>query len=324
MSALDLCAAATEAEGLGCFREEHADKALSQVLSDGQIPHDWWKSKAHEDLWRSKEARNRFVDCLLWFFRFKHHEDSLPENRKRRDYLRDLLAKLDGGDVVVTLNWDTTVERTLAEEGRWNPLTGYGFEKDLQTGERDALEALPAGFPKKSEITVLKLHGSLSSRIVIRVFPGVGVTAGPRRALLKSYCLFICVSLVLRPLSARGLAGRNDSDAIAPSRVNNHENPSNRPDANRYEALLFRFVVRHRQHGVVLEHGHFGEANFMFLQVARGLVRVPLKFYNRLIRAYVSTEGGFTSSVPNGRTELLCFSAWLSLSGGWTCGPPPR
>jgi hypothetical protein len=161
LSALDLCAAATEAEGLGCFRKEHADEALSQVLSDGQIPHDWWKSRAHEDLWRAEEARNRFVDCLLWFFRFKHHEDALPENRKRRDYLRDLLAKLDGGDVVVTLNWDTTVERTMAEEGGWNPLTGYGFEKDLQTGRPDALEALPAGLSKKSEIIVLKLHGSV-------------------------------------------------------------------------------------------------------------------------------------------------------------------
>jgi hypothetical protein len=161
LSALDLCAAATDAEGLGCFREEHADEALSQVLSDGQIPHDWWKSRAHEDLWRAEEARNRFVDCLLWFFCFKHQEDALPENRKRRDYLRDLLAKLDGGDVVVTPNWDTTVERTLAEEGRWNPLTGYGFDKDLQTGRPDALEALPAGLSKKSEIIVLKLHGSL-------------------------------------------------------------------------------------------------------------------------------------------------------------------
>jgi len=62
-------------------------------------------------------------------------------------------------------------------------------------------------------------------------------------------------SLVLRLLSTSGLAGRNDSDAIAPSRVNDYESPSKRPDANRHEALLFRIVVRHRQHSSVLEHG---------------------------------------------------------------------
>ena len=45
-----------------------------------------------------------------------------------------ILSELNVGDRVVTLNWDTTVERTLAELGRWNPTTGYGIEKPLAPG----------------------------------------------------------------------------------------------------------------------------------------------------------------------------------------------
>jgi hypothetical protein len=98
-------------------------------------------------------ASKRFRECIDWFFRFKHFEDSKPENRNRRDYLRELLSKLRSGDTVITLNWDTTVERTLLEECRWNPCDGYGFNKELS---REGKER-----PTPSEIIVLKLHGSL-------------------------------------------------------------------------------------------------------------------------------------------------------------------
>jgi hypothetical protein len=98
-------------------------------------------------------ARERFRECLDWFFRFKHREDSKPENRSRRGYLRDLLSHLKVGDVVITLNWDTTVERTLLEDRRWNPRDGYGFAKKLALKTRARLSP--------SEITVLKLHGSV-------------------------------------------------------------------------------------------------------------------------------------------------------------------
>lgn len=98
-------------------------------------------------------AKVRFRECLDWFFRFKHQDDSKPENRSRRDYLRDLLTTLKRGDVVITLNWDTTVERTLLEDRRWNPRDGYGFAKKLTQQIRARLPT--------SEITVLKLHGSV-------------------------------------------------------------------------------------------------------------------------------------------------------------------
>jgi hypothetical protein len=98
-------------------------------------------------------ARGRFRECLDWYFRFKHREDSRPENRSRRTYLRELLCQLKVGDVVITLNWDTTVERTLLEDRRWNPCDGYGFIKKLSRSKRVRLS--------RSEVTVLKLHGSV-------------------------------------------------------------------------------------------------------------------------------------------------------------------
>jgi hypothetical protein len=99
-------------------------------------------------------AKARFRECLDWFFRFRHYEDSKVEKRGLRNYLRSHLSHLERGDIVITLNWDTTVERTLLEDRRWSPLDGYGFVKKLDQQPR-APKLAP------SEVTVLKLHGSV-------------------------------------------------------------------------------------------------------------------------------------------------------------------
>jgi hypothetical protein len=160
LSTLDLCTVALPNEQFGCFKKKYAKEVLPRILSYQQIPNYWWRSKSHASLRRAEEARNRFVDCLLWFFTFRHQDDATPEGRKRRDYLRELLSELRKGDVVITLNWDTTIERTLAEDDRWTPMTGYGFEKSLRTGSTHALQELPAEFSRESEVVVLKPHGS--------------------------------------------------------------------------------------------------------------------------------------------------------------------
>jgi hypothetical protein len=68
------------------------------------------------------------------------------------------------GDTVITTNWDTTVERTLLEQGRWTPGDGYGFPIELVEGIHadsvDKSEPLPDWVPRSSEVRVLKLHGS--------------------------------------------------------------------------------------------------------------------------------------------------------------------
>jgi hypothetical protein len=104
-------------------------------------------------------TRNGLLECLRWFFTWKHSQAECRESS--REYLRIKLRTLAPSDVIITLNWDTTVERTLLEEGRWTPLDGYGFSKNLRLGfSHDYLEPLPTGI-KKTEIKVLKLHGSV-------------------------------------------------------------------------------------------------------------------------------------------------------------------
>lgn len=104
-------------------------------------------------------ARVALLDCLEAFFALKHVEDLDPATAPRRDYLRRLLDELDAGDRVITLNWDTIVERTLAEGGRWNPTTGYGIKKPLALGfEYDKAVTEPR--ITECDIYVLKLHGS--------------------------------------------------------------------------------------------------------------------------------------------------------------------
>lgn len=158
LSAVDLCELARETRG--AFKERYADQAWSYILSDTRVPNHWSRSAGHRSLFEAGNARNRFIDCLEWFFTFKHEDDSKEERRNRRGYLRDLLLELRTGDVVITLNWDTTVERSLEELGRWNPVRGYGFERTLRIGRRDDSRPLPSDFPKDSEIVVLKPHGS--------------------------------------------------------------------------------------------------------------------------------------------------------------------
>jgi hypothetical protein len=123
----------------------------------------YFNSDERAALQRAAKARSRFLRCLDYFFARGHHYDR--DQRQRRAYLKGVLDSLQNGDVVITLNWDTTVERTLAEAGRWSPLRGYGFDRDLalvsQTGDPSPL---PEGFPVDSPILVLKLHGSFGWR----------------------------------------------------------------------------------------------------------------------------------------------------------------
>ena len=38
--------------------------------------------------------------------------------------LRQHFKRLSGEDALISLNWDTTAERTLFDEGDWNPILG--------------------------------------------------------------------------------------------------------------------------------------------------------------------------------------------------------
>ena len=143
--------------------DEHLGRALRNWKA-GQLSQederrykDYLTSHEHKELSEGWPALKGFIECLQRFFFFRHYQDA--KTPRLRDYLRRHFARLSEGDVVITLSWDTTVERTLYEEGDWSPITGYGFRKNLRTMPYRG--PLPRGVSRHAKVTVLKLHGSI-------------------------------------------------------------------------------------------------------------------------------------------------------------------
>jgi hypothetical protein len=107
-------------------------------------------------------ARRAMHRLLAHYFATATYKDFKAGDASRR-YLRRILDRLAPGDVVITLNWDTTVEMTLAERGRWFARDGYGLSTRLRVNR-----GLPKGTRAtslRSEVTVLKLHGGVGWKI---------------------------------------------------------------------------------------------------------------------------------------------------------------
>lgn len=162
LSLPDLMALAAETEDDARLRsatrkhnegDENATHGLEQY-------HD---SPERDALAEAKVARGHLIHCLESYFEFAHGRDA-QKPRSSRDYLRRALGKLRRGDVVVTLNWDTLAERTLAEDGLWNPVDGYGFERPLVWSHPEGVCQLPPQCSGPSPVQVLKLHGSVGWR----------------------------------------------------------------------------------------------------------------------------------------------------------------
>jgi len=131
--------------------------------ADASELEDYFDSAEWKALAAAARPRARLLDALEWYFLFRHHEDQ--EQRSRREYLRPLMEGLEDGDVVITLNWDTVAERTLAEIESWDPIDGYGFKRTLAvSGPLGVRDPLPQGYRTTSPICVLKLHGSVGWR----------------------------------------------------------------------------------------------------------------------------------------------------------------
>jgi hypothetical protein len=101
----------------------------------------------------ASRARRALQTLLTSYFLHQLWDDA--KDIGRLSYLRKLLTKLRPGDVVITLNWDATVEMVLANDGRWSPFDGYGPRHDVRVTSPAGCVLPPA------EITVLKLHGGI-------------------------------------------------------------------------------------------------------------------------------------------------------------------
>jgi hypothetical protein len=88
-------------------------------------------------------------------FLFTHILNEIANGSLYEDYIR-LAQRLRPGDVVVTFNWDTLLDRVLYEVIDWVPDNGYGirFHSLFEEGWR-----APA-ISGSSSVTFLKLHGS--------------------------------------------------------------------------------------------------------------------------------------------------------------------
>jgi len=110
---------------------------------------------------RTVEDYGRFRRILLWalehYFSQRHCEDVQNSKDPNWDALRAFGNSLAPGDVVITFNYDATVERVLLGQGRWSPRDGYGFEIVFQQSRDDRTVVDPWG---RSAVTVLHVHGA--------------------------------------------------------------------------------------------------------------------------------------------------------------------
>jgi hypothetical protein len=124
------------------------------------------------------ESYLKFREILLWaleaYLQFKHHDDVTTSTTAQWNYLRAFGRKLCSGDMVITFNYDSTLERILLQQGRWSPRDGYGFEVVFQRS--DSKEAVVE--QRKSQITILHLHGAVGWYRRQAVKPGYPLPSG--------------------------------------------------------------------------------------------------------------------------------------------------
>ena len=107
------------------------------------------------------QQHQRIRQTLLWaldeYLRRRHKEDGLTFPTSTWADLRRFAAMLGEGDVVITFNYDSTLERVLFQQGKWSPSDGYGFKVDLWHSMSDRTPVPIA----QSKVSTLHLHGSV-------------------------------------------------------------------------------------------------------------------------------------------------------------------
>lgn len=96
--------------------------------------------------------------ALVRYFQQRHQEDlkSFKTQDTGWQVLRRFGEKVKPGDVVITFNYDATIERVLLEQGKWNPSDGY------RLGITWLLPGKGSHCPpsRPSAVPILHLHGS--------------------------------------------------------------------------------------------------------------------------------------------------------------------
>jgi hypothetical protein len=104
--------------------------------------------------------RTLLLRALGTYLHHKHHEDRLTFGQSGWPELQAFARKLRKGDVVITFNYDSTLERVLFRAGMWAPSDGYGFRVRLQ---RSRADPVPVSYGP-SAVSTLHLHGAIGWR----------------------------------------------------------------------------------------------------------------------------------------------------------------
>jgi len=91
------------------------------------------------------------------YLKYMHDCDHGEGRASQWHELRGFAERLEPSDMVITFNYDATLERLLLKQGVWSPRNGYGFELVFQQSGDDTT---PARIPH-SQITILHLHGAV-------------------------------------------------------------------------------------------------------------------------------------------------------------------
>jgi hypothetical protein len=101
-------------------------------------------SQASED----KARRSKFGTCLGWAGVALQQWFKEIHTRPAPDYATFAEEIVQSGDVIISFNYDDSLERELKRAGKWDISQGYGF---------------PLGIEKHaSKVLLLKLHGSIN------------------------------------------------------------------------------------------------------------------------------------------------------------------
>lgn len=103
-----------------------------------------------------QECRRILLWALEHYFAWRHYEDLSRSKEKGWDTLRTFADRIEPGDVVITFNYDATIERVLLEQKMWSPSNGFGFELVLQESRFDKRKVESIN----SSVVVLHLHGA--------------------------------------------------------------------------------------------------------------------------------------------------------------------
>lgn len=109
------------------------------------------------DLTEYEAIRNKLLWATEHYFEYRHHEDLNGKPPSDWAVLEEFGQLLAEGDVVITFNYDSTIERVLRKQGKWSPSDGYGLPVIFQKSRHDKTRV---EFPN-SKIKILHLHGTI-------------------------------------------------------------------------------------------------------------------------------------------------------------------